>query len=455
MKRALVIVPALMLAGCNMAPAYVRPEAPIPAQWPEGPVYASARQGEQAGITWTALVHDKKLTALIDRALASNRDLRAAMASVLSARARYRSIRSDRLPTLDAAGTADIARNDGDTQENYVAQLGISAFEIDLFGRVRNESRAALESWLATREGARAARISLVAETAVAYATLAADQQLLALARETVANTERSLALTRTLNQAGLANGIAVQQADTVLQQARSDAALTATQVAQDRNALELLTGGPVEDALLPESLAALDTSVERAPAGLSSAVLLDRPDVQQAEHLLKAANADIGAARAALFPTISLTAALGVASSTLSSLFTNDNFEASVTPSARYSIFGGGKGADVDYAKAERERALAEYEASIQTAFREVADALARAGTIGEQQAAQQALVAASGRYHDLAGQRFRAGIDDYQTSLDAQRTLYSAQRSAIETDLAAIINRITLYRVIGADFQ
>lgn len=466
MTRALApltaLLPALALSACSMAPTYVRPTAPVPEQWPQGAPYpapastpASAPDmAAQAGLPWTQLVRDPSLATLITRALEANRDLRATMASVLAARARYRAERSARIPTLGAGAATTITRHDGDTTESYAAELGISAFEIDLFGRVRNETRSALESWLATSEGARAARISLVAETAQAYATLAADQENLALARDTVASAERSLTLTQSLNRAGLASALDVQQAQTIVQQARSDVASTATQVAQDRNALELLTGSPVEDALLPRSLMDVGSGIAVVPAGLSSAILLARPDVLQAEHLLKAANADIGAARAALFPTISLTAALGVASSALSSLFDGGAFTASATPSAQYSIFGGGKAANVDATKAERDRALAQYEYAIQTAFREVADALARAGTIDDQQTAQRNLVAASRKYHDLADQRYRGGIASYRDALDAQRTLYAAQQSAIATELAAIGNRITLYRVIGADF-
>ncbi|MGE4410631.1 MAG: efflux transporter outer membrane subunit [Sphingobium sp.] len=457
MKRVLATVSLMTLAACNMAPANIRPEPPIPAQWPQGPAYAATPpdSATPAGLPWQDFISDTRLATLIDRALTANRDLRATMASVLAARARYRSTRSAQLPTINATGATTITRSDGSTSENYVAELGISAFEIDLFGRVRNESRSALESWLATREGARSAQISLVAETASAYATLAADRQLLALAERTAESAQRSLELTQTLHKAGLVSGLDMQQAETVLQRARSDVASTTTQVAQDRNALELMSGGPVEDDLLPQSLDGLSAGIAKVPAGLSSSVLLNRPDVQQAEHQLRAANADLGAARAALFPTISLTAALGVASSALSSLFTNDQFEASATPSARYAIFGGGKGANVDYAKAERERMIAQYEGAIQTAFQEVADALARAGTIDDQQAAQRSLVVASRKYHDLADRRYRGGIDDYQTALDAQRTLYSAEKTAIATDLAAITNRITLYRVIGADFS
>ncbi len=454
MKRSLLTLPLLALGACNMAPRYERPQAPVPQQWPQGAAYATPDTSAEAGLPWNKLVSDTKLQTLINRALEANRDLRATMASVMAARAQYRVQRSALLPTLNADASGTAARANGSNSENYVAELGISAFEVDLFGRVRNESRSALESWLATQEGARAARISLVAETADAYATLAADQQRLDLAKSTAASAERSLQLTQALNKAGLASALDVQQAQTIVQQARSDIASISTKVAQDRNALELLTAGSVEDALLPISLEDVAASIGTPPAGLSSAVLLARPDVLQAEHLLKAANADIGAARAALFPRISLTAALGVASSALSSLFDQGSFTASATPAARYSIFGGGKSANLEASKAERDRALATYEYAIQTAFREVADALARAGTIGDQQAAQRELVAASRKYHALAEQRYRGGVSSYQEALDAQRTLYSVQQSAIATDLAAISNRITLYRVIGADF-
>lgn len=449
---------ALFLSGCNMAPDHVRPAPPVPQAWPQGAAYAPAGDAtlEGAGLRWNELVKDQRLVTLVERALSSNRDLRATMASVLAARARYRVDRAARLPTLTAGASVPMQQQgwNGGMEDNYSADLGISAFEIDLFGRVRNEAQSALENWLATQEGARAARIALVAETASAWATLSADQQLLALAEQTQANAERSLALTRSLQQAGLASGLDVQQAQTIVQQSRADAANARTQVAQDRNALELLVGGAVGDDLLPPTLDQLSPGIAQVPAGLSSDVLLNRPDVLQAEHLLKAANADIGAARAALFPTISLTAAIGTASSALSSLFTGDSFNASVTPSARYSIFGGGRSANVEASRAERERALAEYEYAVQSAFREVADALARAGTMEDQQQAQQHLVSASRRYHELAEERYRVGISTYQAALDAQRTLYSAQQQAIATDLAAILNRITLYRVIGADF-
>lgn len=455
MKRALLtLAPMAALSACNMAPTYVRPAPPVPASFPSGPAYASADATEKAGLPWTALINDARLRTVIERALGNNRDLRVALANVQSARAQYHVQRAAQLPAVTAGAGASFSRQNDNRQNSYSADIGFSAFEIDLFGRVRNLSQAALESYLATEEGARATRITLVAETANAYATLAADQALLALSRQTLASAERTLALTQSLNRAGLAGKLDVHQAETTVEQARSDIASSLTQVAQDRNALDLLAGAPVEDALLPQSLGDLTASIARVPAGLSSDVLLQRPDVLQAEHQLKAANANIGAARAAMFPKISLTAAIGVASSALSSLFTGSGFAWSAAPSASMPIFGGGARGNLDYSKAQRDLILAQYEKAIQTAFQEVSDALARAGTIDDQQAAQQRLVVASQQSYTLSEQRYRAGIDTFLNNLVNQRALYSAQRSAIATNLALVQNRILLYRVVGADF-
>ncbi|KKW91959.1 efflux transporter outer membrane subunit [Sphingobium chungbukense] len=456
MKRAFLTLGAMTaLSACNMAPHYVRPAPPVPASFPSGPAYVPAAATERPGLPWTALVGDPRLRTVIDRALADNRDLRAALATIEAARAQYRIQRAAQLPAVTGEASANFSRRNDNRQDSYSADIGFSAFEIDLFGRVKNLSRSALESYLATEEGARATRIALIAETASAYATLAADQELLALSRQTLASAERSLALTRSLNGAGLRGKLDVHQAETIVEQARSDIAANVTQVAQDRNALDLLAGAPVEDALLPQSLESLTGTIAKVPAGLSSDVLLQRPDVLEAEHQLKAANADIGAARAAMFPKISLTAAIGVASSALSSLFTGGGFAWSAAPSASLPIFGGGARGNLDYSKAQRDLTLARYEKAIQTAFREVSDALAREGTIDDQQAAQQRLVLASQRSYALAEERYRAGIDTFLNSLTSQRNLYNARQSAIATDLALIRNHIQLYRVIGADFQ
>ncbi|WP_150293855.1 efflux transporter outer membrane subunit [Sphingobium estronivorans] len=455
MKRALFTLTSMAaLSACNMAPHYIRPAPPVPASFPSGPAYAPAAAAERPGLPWTALIGDPRLKTVIERALANNRDLRAALANVQSARAQYRVQRAAQLPAVTGATAATFSRQNDERQNSYSADIGFSAFEIDLFGRVKDLTQAALESYLATEEGARATRITLVAETASAYATLAADQELLALSRQTLTSAERTLDLTRTLNRSGLIGKLDVHQAETTVEQARSDIAANVTQVAQDRNALDLLVGAPVEDALLPASLESLTASIAKAPAGLSSDVLLQRPDVLQAEHQLKAANADIGAARAAMFPKISLTAAIGVASSALSSLFTGGAFAWSAAPSAGVPIFGGAARGNLDYSKAQRDLSLAQYEKAIQTAFREVSDALAREGTIDDQQAAQQRLVLANQRSYALADERYRAGIDTFLNSLTSQRSLYGAQQSAIATRLALIQNRILLYRVVGADF-
>lgn len=456
MKRALLtLTSAAALSACNMAPHYVRPAPPVPASFPSGPAYAPVMAGEQPGLPWTTLIGDPRLKTVIERALANNRNLRVALANVQSARAQYRVQRAAQLPIVTGAAAASFSRQNDNRQNSYSADVGFSAFEIDLFGRVKNLSEAALETYLATEESARSTRITLIAETASAYATLAADQALLALSRQTLASAERTLALTRSLNGAGLKGALDVHQAETTVEQAHSDIAANVTQVAQDRNALDLLVGAPVEDALLPPSLESLTASIARTPAGLSSDVLLQRPDVLQAEHQLKAANADIGAARAAMFPKISLTAAIGVASSALSSLFTGGGFAWSAAPSASMPIFDGAARGNLEYSKAQRDLYLAQYEKAIQTAFQEVSDALAREGTIDDQQVAQQRLVLASQRSYTLAEERYRAGIDTFLNSLTSQRSLYSAQKSAIATNLALVQNRILLYRVIGADFQ
>jgi outer membrane protein, multidrug efflux system len=454
MRRLLPLGLSVTLTACNLAPAYERPTAPVPPAWPNGSAYSAALPTEVAGLPWTALVGDERLRTIIDRALINNRDLRVTLANLLAARAQYRIQRAAQMPTVTADANATLTHRNDQRQDNYSADIGFSAFEIDLFGRLRNLSESALQSYLASQEGARAARIALVAETASAYATLAADQQLLAVARDTLSSAERTLALTRSLNGVGLSGKLDVHQAETIVEQARSDVAAAVTQVAQDRNALDLLAGAPVEEALLPLSLSALISTTAQVPAGISSDVLLQRPDVLQSEHQLQAANANIGAARAAMFPKISLTSAIGVASSALSSLFTGGAFSWTAAPSASLPIFGGGVKGNVEYSKAQQQAALASYENAIQSAFREVADALARAGTIGEQQQAQRALVVSNENAYALSEQRYRAGIDPFLTTLVNQRSLYSARRSAIATDLELLLNRISLYRAIGADF-
>ncbi|KMS50504.1 multidrug transporter [Novosphingobium barchaimii LL02] len=457
MRRSLISLTALAvaLAGCNMAPKYIRPEAAAPAAWPQGAAYAPAEAGE-AGMPWRTLFADPRLQAVIETALANNQNLAASLANVASARAQYHVERSYQLPTIAAGADASAVRglksSVGDTQ-SYSANAGFSAFELDLFGRLKNQSREQLETYLATESGYRSARLTLVANAATAYVTLAADRDLLAIAEQTRASGQRSVDLTQSLFKAGLAAAGDVASARTVLEQANSDVASQTTLVAQDRNALELLVGAPVADAQLPTSMAQLETGIGQVPAGLSSQVLLQRPDVVEAEHELQATYAQIGAARAAFFPQISLTSALGLASTALASLFTGDAFSASGTASASLPLLGGANKGNLEYARAQREYYLASYRGTVQSAFRDVADALARRGTITDQRGAQERLVAAARKSYNLADAQYRAGTDTFINALVAQRSLYAYQQTRVATVLADLTNRVAVYSAIGAD--
>ena len=363
--RLLSVAAAALLSGCNFAPVYVRPGLPVAPSLPTGASYGPAASSTQVELPWRDVLTDAKLRTIIERALVNNRDLRAAIANVASARATYHVQRASQLPTIAAGGTAAFAGGGSasGTTDSFSADIGTSSFELDLFGRLKNLSKAAFETYLGTEAGARNTRLTLIAETATAYATLAADQELLAVAQDTAASTARSLKLTVSLNDAGLTGKVDVRSIETTNAQARSDVENATTQVAQDRNALDLLVGAPVEDALLPGTLDNLQKGIAKVPVGLSSDVLLSRPDVIEAEHQLISANANIGAARAAFFPKITLTSAVGFASSALSSLFTGGAFAWSAAPSASLPIFGGANRGNLDYSKAQRDMYLAQYE--------------------------------------------------------------------------------------------
>ncbi|MDB5682494.1 MAG: efflux transporter outer rane subunit, partial [Sphingomonas bacterium] len=381
--------------------------------------------------------------------------------------AQYRIEQAEIVPDLDASGGANFSRNNparlnsgtgavsgGGVRTVYDAQIGLSAFEIDLFGRLRSLSRAALQQYLGTEAAVRTARLSLVGEIATAYLTLATDRSLLAIAVDTEASAARSVELTRARQKGGIAPRSDLRQAETVLAQARSDRADLITAVAQDRNLLELLVGGPVGDGELPPSIESVDGLLGELPAGLDSRILLRRPDVVQAEYQLRAENARIGAARAAFFPTISLTSAVGFASTALSGLFSGGAFTWSAAPGVSLPIFdGGARSGNLAFARAQRDVALAGYQRAIQIAFREVADALARRGTIDRQLAAQRELEAAASDNFMLAEARYREGIEPFLNTLDAQRTLYGARRSLASARLLRANNLVALYRVLGGD--
>lgn len=471
-----LLVATTALAGCNLAPKNVRPEGAIPLTLPQGGPYPvlGAEQADVTRIGYRDFFVDPRLQAVIATALENNRDYRVTAANVLAARAQYRVTRASQVPTtaanggvtytnnpfgaLGGAGGAGGAGGVGGVPaqtgnlEIYQASVGFSAFELDLFGRVRNLSQAALQEYFATEEAQRAARIALIGEVATAWLTMAADQDQLRLSRETLASFGRTLELTRAQFRVGVISELEVQQAETSYQQARNDIAALTAQIAQDQNAINLLAGTTVPAEQLPAELGDRDPILSNLPTGVSSTVLLRRPDVLQAERRLYAANANIGAARAALFPTISLTATLGTISTALGGLFGAGTQQFSVSPGVALPLFDGGqRRGNVEVARAQQLAAVATYEGTLQTAFREVADALATRGTIGEQLSAQTAKAQAAATAQRLSDARYRAGIDSFLNTLDAQRTSYAARQTLVQTRLARATNLVTLYRTLG----
>jgi multidrug efflux system outer membrane protein len=456
-------VALLALSACTLAPKYSRPAAPVPAAWPNGPAYQESAPGANqpvADIPWQEFFVDPRLRQVIALALENNRDLRIAALNIEHTRAQYRIRRADLFPAIDAVGTgsgqrlpADLAGAPDDvTRHQYSASLGVSAYELDLFGRVRSLKDQALEQYLATGQARRSVQISLVAEVAASYLTLAADRERLALARETLTNQQEAYRLTKSRFEAGVTSALALNQAQTSVDAARVDIARYTTQVAQDENFLNLVAGTIVPDELLPPSLAEALTALKDFAPGLPSDVLLKRPDILQAENLLKGYNANIGAARAAFFPRITLVSSIGTGSLELNNLFKADTLIWNFAPSITLPIFAGGRNvAGLKMAEVDRDMAVARYEQAIQTAFREVADALAQRGTINDQLAAQQSLVDATAESYRLSQARFDKGVDSYLAVLDSQRSLYGAQQSLIGARLTRLNNQVTLYKVLG----
>jgi outer membrane protein, multidrug efflux system len=378
------------------------------------------------------------------------------------ARASYRITESDLLPHVNAGMSDAIERTPRALSRSvpqkaaitrtYSANLGVTAFELDLFGRLRSLEEQALESFLATEEARNATQISLVAEVANAYLTLLGDRRLLALTDETLETRNKSLELIQRSFERGVSSELDLAQARTAVETARVNRALYLRLVDQDKNALTLLLGAPVDDSKLNAGALDTVTFVEDLPVGLPSDVLLRRPDIMQAEHSLKAANANIGAARAAFFPTISLTGSAGVASPTLGNLFEGSARAWSFTPQISVPIFDAGRNqANLDSAKASNQIAVVQYEKTIQSAFREVADALAAKGTLTDQMQAQSSLVEASRTSYRLSQARYDRGIDSYLTVLDSQRSLYSAQQDLVTVQVSRLSNLVTLYKVVG----
>jgi multidrug efflux system outer membrane protein len=460
------LLAAAVLAACaNLAPEVQRPAAPVPDAWPSGPSYAaSSAQGPAvADLAWQAFIADTRLRELITLALAQNRDLRVAALQIERARALYQIERADRFPTVEAAATMSAQRTpaglslsgEATTSRRYEAAIGFSRYELDLFGRVRNLNEQALQAFFATAEARRSVHISLIAEVANAYLALAADHERLKLARSTFDNQHGAYTLIQRRFELGAASQLDVRRAQTTVDAARADVARFTSLVAQDENALALLVGAPLRSEWLPEALTPV-ASLAEVPTGVPSNVLQRRPDIRQAEHRLQAAHANIGAARAAFFPSLTLTAAGGVASSTLSDLFRGGSGAWTFMPQVSLPIFDGGRNrATLQATEIERDITLAEYERAVQGAFREVADALAARGMLGDQLSAQQSLVDAAADSHRLSDIRFRQGAESYLAVLDAQRSWYAAQQDLISVRLQRLSNQVTLYKVLGGGWS
>lgn len=452
-----------LLTGCTMTPSYEQPALPVASQWPVAEASTLSGESQQAvsTITWQDFFKSPVLQKVIATSLENNRDLRIAALNIEEARALYRVQRADLMPTIGGKLGATRQRTPEDlsptgksvTSAQYDANIGVTAFELDLFGRVRSLSEAAFEEYLAVEENRNAVQIALVAEVANVYIQLLADQKILTLAQNTLAAQQKSFDLIQRSNALGAATKLDLSRAQTVLETARADVARYTRLVAQDKNALILLMGTGDAAALTDtETLDDLQL-LSAIPVGLPSDVLVLRPDVRAAEHRLKAANANIGAARAAFFPRLTLTGALGFASDALSSLFSGGAAGAwTFAPQLTLPLFEGGRNvAGLDLAEARKNIAVATYEKTVQTAFREVADELAARETLAEQLGAQRRLVGASQDAYNLSDARYRSGIDSYFSALDAQRELYAAQQQEILVQQQYYANLVTLYKTLG----
>lgn len=458
MRTSLALAAALLAGGCTMLePKLPQANPAIPADWPLPPTApatatSAATDKPVADIGWRDFFTDPKLEALIARALDNNRDLRVAVLNVERARAQYNIQRADRFPSVSAnAGLTRTGGNVTTPGDLYAASVD-AAFELDLFGRVHSLSNAALQRYFAQEEARRSAQLALIAEIANAYLSLATDLESQRVAQATLDTQQQSYELIVKRYAAGAVSALDLAQARTTVETARADVARFAGLVATDLNALRLLVGAPIEQALLPQHFDPAVSGLAPLPAQLPSEVLLRRPDVLQAEHLLRGANANIGAARAAFFPSISLTGSIGTASNELSGLFDGGTRTWSFIPQINLPIFQGGRlTANLGVARADRDIALAQYEKAIQSGFREVADALALNRTLADRRAAQQALLDAASEAHELSRARYERGVDSYLNLLVAQRSLYAAQQGLVTAQLAEQSNRVTLYKVLG----
>ena len=452
---------ALLLGGCaSMAPPYERPAAPVAASFPEATQAAAAAGASTtqpaSDIEWQQFFTDPRLQRLIGLSLQNNRDLRVAVLNVERVRAQYQVQRSELFPTVQLGATGLFQPNaDGRGNHSFwTAGLNVTGYELDLFGRVRSLTDAALQQYFASEEARKAAQISLIAAVANTYLTLLADDAQLDVARQTLQTREEGLRLLQLKFDNGALSDYDLAQAVTLVEGAKAAVALLQRQQMQDQNALVLLVGQPLPADLPPPLSLASQGLLADLPAGLPSALLERRPDVRQAENQLRAANANIGAAKAAFFPRITLTGNVGLASTDLGDLFSYSVWQ--FAPRITLPIFDAGSNqANLEVSQASRDIAVAQYERSIQVAFREVADALAGRATYGDQLRAQQAQMQAEQRRSDLATLRFRNGISSFLDVLDAQRALFQTQQATIVVQAAQQQNLVTLYKVLGGGWK
>ena len=458
----LLIGIVFFLGGCTLAPKYTQPKAPIAAEWPQGAAYKDAKTLAGAPtvpeLKWKDFFVDKRLQKIIGMSLDNNLDLRLAALNIERARALYGIQRARLFPVVNAVGEgakarvpADLSTTDSSiTVEEYDVNLGVASWEIDFFGRIRSLKDQALEEYLASEAARRSAQIALVSEVARAYLALAADRENLKLSRSTLDSQQANYNFVKRRFELGLATELDVREAQTRVDSARRDIPRFTQFAAQDQNALNLLAGTPVPVELLPVDLKSVVPFQELSP-GLSSEVLLNRPDIVAAEHRLKGAYAFIGAARAAFFPRISLTAVMGTASADLSGLFKSGSGAWAFSPQIVMPIFDARVWAALRVSKADQKIVLTQYEKAIQTAFREVADSLAVQGTIDRQVSAQQSLVDATSETYRLSNIRYEKGIDNYLSVLVAQQSLYFQQQVLIGLHLLRFANEVKLYAVLG----
>ncbi|MFD0912050.1 efflux transporter outer membrane subunit [Methylophilus luteus] len=465
---------ALALSACiNLAPFYNQPEAPVPASL--GTV--NTEQKPLTEVSWQSFITDKRLQQVLDLALKNNRDLRVATLNIERARAQYQVQRADLFPTVNAAlsetaskGMSNVGNNgnvsagtvaasnnsSGNVSHVYRATLGFSAYELDLFGRVRNLNAQALQAFYAEQENRKSTQISLVAEVATAWLTLAADKKRLQIAQQTLQSQQNTYQINQKMFDLGVANALTLKQLQTSVDNARVAVATYNIQIQQDTNALNLLAGSMVPVAWLPDSSLASVALTTALPRGVTSKTLQQRPDVRAAEHQLEGANANIGALRAAFFPTISLTTTIGTASTELNGLFQTGSRIWTFVPQITLPIFNGGRNrANLTVGEKNQQILLAQYEKTVQTAFREVADVLVQREGLKAQIEAQKSLTDAAAAAFQLADARFKNGVDSYLVVLDAQRTLYTAEQSLITLQLNDAASQLTLYKVVGGGWQ